>query len=386
MPPRIFMVIAGLDIGGRHGGAERFGLELACSLMRQNLAEVKLAAFWQLNTPTEHFWQNVVESQGVPVLYCAPWRKKGDLFGFMHGVQVLESFIPQPVEIIHSHFQLGNLAGIWLKRRKKTVFACRTAHITHEWGDGLLAAFLRWSINGWVYPRYLDAEAGVSPAVCAYLDARPGRRRKSVFIPNAVPSLYPTADSIVSDRFPGEIPIGFIGRLTGQKDLSTLLAAFSMVKINIPNLTLDIVGDGPLRGSLQKFSGDLGISASVRFFGVVPDPRALLSSWRVLVLPSRYEGLPTVALEALAYGIPVIGSDIPGTRDLIQPGDNGWLFPAGDAAAMAGLIRQAVSDLDQLSRMAPACRVSAAPYNIDEIARRYIRSFYPSKDWLIPIS
>ncbi|HWQ45743.1 MAG TPA: glycosyltransferase family 4 protein [Longilinea sp.] len=378
MPPRIFMVIAGLDIGGRHGGAERFGLELACSLARQNLAEVKLAAFWQMNTPAECAWQAVVESQGVPVFYCVPWRHPSDLFGFISGVQALECLIPQPVDIVHSHFQLGNLAAIWLKARKKTTFACRTAHITHEWGNDLLAVFLRWSINGRVYPHFLDAEAGVSQAVVAYLDARPGRRCKSIFIPNAVPRLYPAKELINTDRLPGEIPIGFIGRLTSQKDLPTLFTAYSMVKKIIPNLTLYIVGDGPLRPALQKLSGELGISTSAGFLGVVPDPRALLYSWRLLVLPSSYEGLPTVALEALANGIPVIGSDIPGTRDLIQPGVNGWLFPVGDAATLAGLICQVVSDLDQLRRMASACRKSAAQYNIDEIAKSYFQSVYPS--------
>jgi glycosyltransferase involved in cell wall biosynthesis len=371
------MLIAGLDIGGRHGGAERFGLELACSLERQHLAQVTLVAFWQMNTPIENAWQAAIEEQGVKVIFCALWRRSHDITGYLQGVRALEKQLLKPIYILHSHFQLGSLAAIWLKQRKKAEFICRTAHITREWGDDSLAVVLRSSINSWVYPRYLDAEVGVSQAVSEMLNSRPGNRKNNLFIPNAIPNVFPASQQPISTNSSAEKTIGFIGRTTGQKDLATLIKAFSLVKISIPELKLDIVGDGPQKTLLKDLCTELGLTSSVRFLGTITDSQQLLRNWQMLVLPSIYEGLPTVVLEALANGIPVIGSDIPGIRDLIEPGINGWLFPAGDTRVLVDLIRQAVSDPIHILSMSTACRESVQGYDVDVIASQYSQMCYP---------
>lgn len=377
MAKRILMLISGLDIGGRHGGAERFGLELACALARQKLGEVTLAVFWKTNSVNEQAWQTLVEKQGVQVIFCIPWRHKNDISAFLRGVRTLKDMLPGNWDIVHSHFQLGSLAALWLKKKNKAGFACRTAHIAREWGDGWLAAGLRRMINGWLYPRFMDAEAGVSAAVCTYLDSRPGCRKKAIFIPNGIPVLYPDMEMDIPVRSSGKAAIGFIGRLTPQKDLPTLLKAFASVKSTHPDLVLEIAGDGPLMSDLKKQCTELEISPSVQFLGTVPDARSVFQRWRLLILPSIYEGLPTAIFEAFSHGIPVIGSDIPGVRGLIKPGINGWLFPAGDAEALADTIKQAVEDPDYLRSMAPACRESIKEYSIDAIARQYDLMFYP---------
>jgi glycosyltransferase involved in cell wall biosynthesis len=355
---RVVQLIAGLDIGNRHGGAERHGIELALAL--QPNFQIQVIAFWQTHSPQERHWQTRLETAGIPVTYITsrPRSLAASLAGIRRVAQLLRL---QPVDILHSHFQLGSVAALLARRTGGSRVALRTAHVTAEWGRGCLAALLRLLFNRWLFPLGLDAVTGVSPAICRALiwHGQPAH-----YIPNGLPTHEPaTATDIPHAGF----LVGSVGRLTAQKDYPTLLRAIA----RLPEVSLCLVGDGEQRLELESLAIASGIADRVHFIGAVDNPAGYLAQFDLFVLPSLWEGLPTVLLEAMAAGIPVAASAIPGNTDLIRPGVSGWLFPPGNPPALAQVIQEVRNNPSQAQIYAALACESVAAYDYAHIARQY---------------
>jgi glycosyltransferase involved in cell wall biosynthesis len=117
------------------------------------------------------------------------------------------------------------------------------------------------------------------------------------------------------------------GRLESVKDYPTLLRAF----VRAPQTArLLVLGAGPLGAELADLAAQLGLERRVRFLGFEPNVERLMQAADGFVLSSRYEGLPMVLLEAGACGVPAVATDVPGTREVMIDGVNGWLADAGD--------------------------------------------------------
>ena len=128
------------------------------------------------------------------------------------------------------------------------------------------------------------------------------------------------------------------GRLTEQKDFTTLLNAFAILRKQM-EARLIILGEGGQRSELETLVRRLGIEAEVDLPGYVENPYSFMRQSSVFVLSSRWEGSPSVVIAALACGCPVISTDCPGgVREILADGAYGDLVPMGDAAAMAGAI------------------------------------------------
>jgi glycosyltransferase involved in cell wall biosynthesis len=133
-----------------------------------------------------------------------------------------------------------------------------------------------------------------------------------------------------------------VGRLSREKDQRTLLRAMTLMPPE-RSWRLAIVGDGPERAALEAFARSNDLADRTVFTGYVADPFAWMMRARVLVLPSVYEGLPCVIMEALACGTPVVCTDCPhGPREILEGGRYGTLIPVGDPAAMAAAIEAAL--------------------------------------------
>lgn len=151
---------------------------------------------------------------------------------------------------------------------------------------------------------------------------------------------------------PDEVAIGFSGKLVERKDPRTLVDAFARMR-HRDRARLVFIGDGPLRPELEQ------AAARARFLGFVnqsdlPHAYAICD---VLVLPSRFEPRGLVVNEAMACGLPVIASDRVGAvGDLVQDGENGFVFPAGDAATLAAQLDRIVEDGALRARMAQRSR------------------------------
>jgi glycosyltransferase involved in cell wall biosynthesis len=151
-----------------------------------------------------------------------------------------------------------------------------------------------------------------------------------------------------------------VGRLSEQKGQLLLIEAARLLRDRGVDFELVIVGDGPLRGELERRIDRFDLRDRVRITGFLDNDgvRRELTAARALVLPSFAEGLPVVIMESLALGRPVISTHIAGIPELIEPGRVGWLVPAGDVGPLADAMAEALaadpSELEQMGRLGAA--------------------------------
>ena len=166
--------------------------------------------------------------------------------------------------------------------------------------------------------------------------------------------------------------IVFIGRLTAAKGVHTLLEAFARVGANGAHLLF--VGDGPDRGALEHEIAERHLGDRVRITGFVPHDRVPqhLAHADVLVLPSAYEELGSILLEAMEAGVPVIASRTGGIPDLVEHGGNGLLLHPGAADQLAMAIDGVLADDTLAERLRTGGRRSARSHHWDELALRVL--------------
>ncbi len=149
-----------------------------------------------------------------------------------------------------------------------------------------------------------------------------------------------------------------VGNLIPSKDHALLLRAFAQVQKTLPHTELEIIGEGPENVRLEELARTLGIHTRVTFRGR-QDRQAVAQAMQncaVFALPSRYEGLGCVYLEAMACGKPVIGCAGQGIDEIIQDGRNGMLIPAGDEIALAKRLLALLQDGPTRQRLGVAAR------------------------------
>ena len=155
------------------------------------------------------------------------------------------------------------------------------------------------------------------------------------------------------------------GRLVPQKDFSTLIDAFRVIRASRP-CRLVILGEGPLRSELEARIASLGLEDCVSLPGWVENPFAFMARAAVFVLSSRHEGLPTVLIEALACGCPAVSTDCPaGPSEILE--DPALLAPVGDPEALAQVMLRA---LDRPADRA-ALRAGAARFSVERAIDGY---------------
>lgn len=145
--------------------------------------------------------------------------------------------------------------------------------------------------------------------------------------------------------------VGSMGRLVPQKAMHVLLdAAPALLRAN-PDTRVLIVGDGPLRRALEEQARRLGIAEAVTFTGYEEDVASAYAAMDVFVLPSRDEGFGLVFLEAMAMGVPVVGTRVIGSEDAVDDGVTGLLVPYNDPSALALAVRRLVEEPGLAARL-----------------------------------
>jgi glycosyltransferase involved in cell wall biosynthesis len=159
-----------------------------------------------------------------------------------------------------------------------------------------------------------------------------------------------------------------VGRLMMQKDFPTLIQAFADVR-QTTLARLLILGEGPDRPGLETLIRSLNLEKDVSLLGFVENPYAYMSRASLFVLSSRWEGLPTVLIEALYCGVPVISTDCrSGPREILADGQYGKLVPIQDPVALAEGIK-----LGLAGQTPRPSRDSWRPYELDTIVEQYIK-------------
>jgi glycosyltransferase involved in cell wall biosynthesis len=165
--------------------------------------------------------------------------------------------------------------------------------------------------------------------------------------------------------------IGTVGRLTEQKGYGFLVEAAAPVLQRLPDAYFLIVGDGELRQTLMDQASRLGIASRVVFTGPRSDVEELLMCMDLFVSSSLWEGLPTAIMESMAAGVPVVATDIPGTRELIQNQVTGWLSPAANSQALADTIIAALNSPALRREIARRASEAIQRFSIAAVAERY---------------
>jgi glycosyltransferase involved in cell wall biosynthesis len=170
--------------------------------------------------------------------------------------------------------------------------------------------------------------------------------------------------------------IGLVGRLWPQKRVKDAIWAADLLKVIRDDVHLLVIGDGPQRDRLMRFRDQVRISDKVHFLGQRGDVPRLMPHFDLLWSTSGYEGQSNAILEAMAAGVPVVASDIPGTRELVVPDETGYLIPVGDRAAFAKFSERLLSDAALAGRFSAAARSRvASDFSVEKMIERHI-AFY----------
>jgi len=188
---------------------------------------------------------------------------------------------------------------------------------------------------------------------------------------------------------PRQLAVVYVGRLSGEKGLLDLLEAMRLVCDRLPDrsIRLRIVGEGPMRADLEGVARQLGLGEQVEFRGLLPFGRELFEEYNaadVFVLPSYTEALGAVLLEAMALGVPVVGTRVGGIVGLIEDGRNGLLVDPHAPHQLA----DAICRFAQSPALVDAVRAggfkTAPRYTLRQAARDMVeslRTVYPQLQW-----
>lgn len=193
-------------------------------------------------------------------------------------------------------------------------------------------------------------------------------------IPNGIDlDAFPYVERARPAAAGGEIAL--VGSLTEVKRPEFAIAAFAALHAREPGFRLAVVGDGPLRGSLERQVAALGLGRSVGFRGTVADVHAVLSSAACFWQTSREESFGLAAVEAMASGVPVVAVDVPGIRETVSDGESGILSPAEDPEALASATLRLLADPDARRRIALAGRRRVeARFDVRRSAAGYVEA------------
>jgi glycosyltransferase involved in cell wall biosynthesis len=250
-------------------------------------------------------------------------------------------------QIIHSHDYKANF------------LATRLAHGT---GIRRISTAHGWTGSGWreraiYYPgdrlilRRFPGVIAVSDPIRDQLirwGAKPGRVR--VLLNGIDPQAYRRDDAqrqrarqqlgyTVDD-----VVVGAVGRVERQKRFDLLVKSLAMLAPQQPRIRLAIAGDGSLTGQLRQQVAQLGLTGRVQLLGHCSNMREIYPAFDLLVQSSDYEGTPTVVVEAMAMQIPVVATDVGGTRQLMTHQEHGLLVPPGRPDLLCQAIRRTLDD------------------------------------------
>jgi glycosyltransferase involved in cell wall biosynthesis len=221
--------------------------------------------------------------------------------------------------------------------------------------------------------RRADGVVAVSRGLALDLAASTGlppERISVIYNPVVTPALRAAAREPLDHPWfaAGEPPVLLsVGRLTKQKDYPTLIRAFARVAGERPARLL-ILGEGEDRASLQRLAGELGVADRIALPGFVGNPFAYMARAAALVLSSRWEALPTVLIEALACGCPVVSTDCrSGPREILDDGRWGRLVPVADPSALAAAILQVLT-----ARPEAVAATALHRFEPEHVSRQYL--------------
>jgi glycosyltransferase involved in cell wall biosynthesis len=299
--------------------------------------------------------------------------------------RILES---EKADVLHTHGGYAGFYGRWAARRSRTPVVVHTLHGIHylHYRNPALRRLSIWQER--FFSRMTDALVLVCQSDLGL--ARRNRlasEQKLIVIQNGLPEAAPApADSSVASLKselgwePGRPIVGTVARLHRQKGIDDLIRAAPRIFEAAPEARIVIVGDGPLRRKLQRRAARLGLEDRIAFLGGRPDAPRLISLFDIFVLPSLWEGLPFVLVEAAALGKPIVASAVDGVPEILEDGKTGVLIRPGDPAALAEAVVRLLADGKSAASLGQAARALIPPRfplrrTIDQHQNLYLRLY-----------
>lgn len=297
--------------------------------------------------PVERFryapdnWETLAYDGTMAEQVAASLRGKLALTGMLvQGARAVRRAVTRLApDVVHAHWWFpSGVSCAWAGNARPLV-------VTLHGSDVRLAEHSTLAQAGF---RYVAARAAVVSGVSAWLATR-----ASAFSPTLSVSVAPMPVDLDLFRPGSGAPtdsILFVGRLNAQKGVRDLLGAMPSTSQGV---TLDIVGDGADRGTLEDLSRSLKLEKRVRWHGALPQ-RAVAPLYRsasVVAIPSRNEGLGLVAVESLLSGVPVVAYRSGGVSELVEDGETGLLVPPGDVRAFAAALNSVITNRTRAREM-----------------------------------
>jgi glycosyltransferase involved in cell wall biosynthesis len=323
--------------------AERFNVSLV-SLRKRDLSEETLDAF------------------GIDITYLH--RSKFDPATWPALLKVVDR---KRIDVLHLHgygaTTFGRIVGA--HRRLPT--------IVHEHANLTDTPWYQKVADRTLAP-FTDIGIAVSESTAEFLiRARqlPAERVKVVYlgVPLEEFSAQRTPDEIAAAKRdlgvgPGEFVIGTVTRLHDSKGNSYLVDAARLVLDERPEVRFFVVGEGPLRASLEAQARALGLGDRFVFHGFARDVARVLSAFDLSVFPSLWEGTPITLFEALAMGKPIVATDADGLVDVLTDDHDAWIVPKRDAPALARALVRMIDHPAERRRLGAAAQVKSRDYGI----------------------
>ena len=349
---RLLVVINSLILAG----AEALVKDMTPRLRARGV-DVSVAVFKHLDSPFEH----AVRDAGVPFVELSrtgiySLAQVPALARRLAGFDVVQSFLFPA--------QLFVVMAASLVRKK-------VALITSEQNTTNRRRRLPFrTLDAWMYRHYQSIPCASQAIADALVEWVPGIASRVSVIHNAVDldrfaSARPASKRELLGR--EDVPVAvFTARLEPQKDHATIFRAMQRV----PELHLLLAGDGPERHSLQELARTLGVADRVRFLGRRPDVPELLKMADLYIHSSHYEGFGIAAVEAMAAGLPVVATDVPGLAQVV--GSAALLVPPGGDELMAQHIRSLLASPELGRKLSHAAREQAAHFGIEQTVEQYL--------------
>lgn len=374
---RVLQIISGFAIEGPLGGIERFGIELVQHLPPD--IEPILCGMWDYHTASDKEWLATMQQKGIRAFCAAPWTGSSPYRSFRAALEGAKAELKgESIDLIHSHCQFGDPLAMALRGTIGARHLIRTVHNEKEW---VRRPERRWLFSGGIAVQAFRHEIGVSQQVVDTLNRRPLARllkKRALLCYNAVnlsrfATPLPPA-SVTAYRDELGIPanasvIGSVGRLEIQKGYTVLIEAMPAIVAAHPDTHLVIAGDGNLAPALHAQADASSVAAHIHLVGPQPHIERFYAVLDLFVSSSLWEGLPTVLLESIAAEVPIIATDVSGSRELVQNGETGWLAAAGNASALAEQVIEALGNRDLRRHYADRAKTILPRFDIREAAR-----------------
>ena len=363
---RILQMIASLaESGGAEMLVRNLSLEYAAQGHDCHIVYIADAVSLGASESFERGFKEQMDAAGIGYTMLGAEVRRRPWLGAWRLRQAVRAFRP---DILHMHLGWALMFQSLAMLRTPTVY---THHnIVFKFSPRLFRLF----------DRFVDRYVAICQPCRLLLDRYV--RRPIVTIPNGVPADF--FANRCRNKLPRDLSILSVGNLTPQKDYPNLIEAARRVSIALAaqgrSVTFRIAGEGPEREALEQQIAAAGLGKTVMLLGARRDVAKLMEEADLLVLASRFEGLPITLIEAAMSGLPAVATDVGGCAEIVSDNETGLLVPPSDPDRLAAAIVAVVSDQKRYSAYAERARERAMRFTIASCADAHLQLYEDCKE------